>query len=194
MTQVDSAGPTGFNTGFSAVELAEPVTFPGDTTKYYYSIDIPNLLNGWQYLYTVTAFDKGDPSNNLDPLESSLLKNLKRILPGTLPTEDENVEVGVYPNPYYGNAIWDGNSERLRKIYFYNEPAECEITVYTLSGDVVKRMDHNGSENGSDIRWFEQYAGDNKQQFSGGEHSWDLITDNDQAIATGMYLFTVKKY
>jgi len=27
---------------------------------------------------------------------------------------------------------------------------------------------------------------------SGGEHAWDLITNNDQAIATGMYLFTVK--
>ena len=27
---------------------------------------------------------------------------------------------------------------------------------------------------------------------SGGEHAWDLITDNDQAIATGLYLFSVK--
>jgi hypothetical protein len=27
---------------------------------------------------------------------------------------------------------------------------------------------------------------------AGGEHAWDLVTDNDQAIATGLYLFTVK--
>ena len=27
---------------------------------------------------------------------------------------------------------------------------------------------------------------------SGGEHPWDLITDGDQAIATGLYLFTVR--
>ena len=26
---------------------------------------------------------------------------------------------------------------------------------------------------------------------SGGEHPWDLITDSDQAIATGLYLFSV---
>ena len=27
---------------------------------------------------------------------------------------------------------------------------------------------------------------------SGGEEPWDLITDHDQAIATGLYLFSVK--
>ena len=192
MTQVDTAGATGFNTGFSLVELQEPVTFPNDTTKYYYQIEVPNLLNGWQYLFTVTAFDKGDLANNLEPLESSLLANVKRILPGTPAEENENTEIGVYPNPYYGSALWDGSSERLRKIYFYNLPSECEITIYTLAGDIVKKMEHSDTQNGSDIRWFEQYAGDGKQQFAGGEHAWDLITDSDQAIATGLYLFTVK--
>lgn len=192
MTQLDTAGTTGFNTGFSIAELKEPVTFPNDTTKYYYKIEVPNLLNGWQYLFTVTAFDKGDLVNNLEPLESSLLANIKRIIPGTPPDENEDTEVGVYPNPYYGTALWDGSSERLRKIYFYNLPAECEITIYTLAGDIVKKMEHSSSQNGSNIRWFEQYASDGKQQFAGGEHAWDLITDNDQAIATGLYLFTVK--
>jgi len=28
--------------------------------------------------------------------------------------------------------------------------------------------------------------------FSGGEHAWDLISKNDQAIATGLYLYSVK--
>jgi hypothetical protein len=192
MTQVDTAGTTGFNAGFTAVELKEPISFPGDTTNYCYKVEVPNLLNGWQYLFTVTAFDKGDPANNLEPLESSLLVNLKRILPGTPANDNESAQVGVYPNPYYGNAIWDGSSERLRKIYFFNLPSECEITIYTLAGDIVKRMEHSATQNGSDIRWFEQYAGDNKQQFAGGEHAWDLITDSDQAIATGLYLFSVK--
>jgi len=27
---------------------------------------------------------------------------------------------------------------------------------------------------------------------AGGEHAWDLITEHDQAVATGLYLFTVK--
>ena len=193
LSQYDSAGSTGFNTGFKSIEQNPPITFPNDPNKYYYKVEVPNLLNGWQYLFTVTSFDKGDPDNSLDPLESSLLANINRVFPGTPAVEDANTSIGVYPNPYYAHAIWDGSAERLRKIYFYNLPASCEITIYTLAGDIVKRINHDQSKNGSNTRWFEQYAGgSNKQIFSGGEHAWDLVTDNDQAIATGLYLFTVK--
>lgn len=181
-----------YNTGFDFVRLAEPVTFPNDETQYWYKFEIDNLLNGWQYTYSVTAFDRGDPENNLGSLESSRLAGAIRVLPGTAPTSEESVEVGVYPNPYYGNAYWDGPAERLRKIYFYNLPAECEITIYTLSGDIVKRIYHDQQSNGANIRWFETYARDAQQKMSGGEHAWDLISDNDQAIATGLYLFSVK--
>lgn len=193
MAEFDSLGnDIGFNTGFSFVEMFEPVTFPGDTTKYWYKFIVENLLNGWQYVFSVTAFDSGDETFNLESLESSKLSNAVKIIPGTPAASDENVEIGVYPNPYYANAYWDGSSERLRKIYFYNLPAKCEITIYTLAGDVVKRMNHDQTSNGSDLRWFQTYSKDGTQIMSGGEHAWDLITDNDQAIATGLYLFSVK--
>ena len=46
---------------------------------------------------------------------------------------------------------------------------------------------------GADIKWFQQFGGsDVALQFAGGEHAWDLITKFDQAIATGLYLFSVK--
>ena len=193
LAQFDSTGNSyGFNTGFGKVELKEPITFLPDTTKYYYKFDVQNLLNGWQYLFAVTAFDKGDPDNNLESLESSPIASMNRILPGTLPNNKDTAEVGVYPNPYYGNALWDGGTERLRKIYFYNLPSECEITIYTLSGDIVKRIEHHQTSNGSDIKWFQNYASSGNQIMTGGEDAWDLISDNDQAIATGLYLFTVK--
>ena len=193
LASFDSAGNNiEFDTGFDFVRLNEPVTFPNDTNKYYYKFELDNLLNGWQYLFAVTAFDEGDPENGLDILESSPLANFERILPGTPAQEDPDVEVGVYPNPYYGNAIWDGSSERLRKIYFFNLPAECEITIFTLAGDIVKKIHHTQTSNGADTRWFETYASDDKQKFAGGEHAWDLLTDSDQAIATGLYLFTVE--
>lgn len=193
MAEFDSTGNSyGYNSGFSAVELPSPVSFQGDPNSYNYKFEINNLLNGWQYLFSVTAFDKGDPANNLESLESGPLASLKRVVPGTLPTSKADVQVGVYPNPYYSNAYWDGSSERLRKIYFYNLPETCEITVYTLAGDVVKRIHHDKNSNGSDLRWFQQYSGDGTQVLSGGEEPWDLITDHDQAIATGLYLFSVK--
>jgi hypothetical protein len=187
-----AANNNDFDTGFNQVRLSEPVTFPGDTIEYWYMFELENLLNGWQYIFSVTAFDKGDPANNLLPLESSALTNFERILPGTPAVEDQNIQVGVYPNPYYGEAYWDGSSERLRKIYFFNLPAVCEITIYTLAGDIVKRIQHTSESNGSDIRWFETFASDGKQKLAGGEAPWDLISDHDQAVATGMYLFTVK--
>lgn len=192
VAEFDSAGNNvGFNTGFAFVEMTNPIQFEGDTTKYFYKYEIDNLLNGWQYIFSVTAFDKGDDENGIESLESGILPGSQRVIPGTPPTSEENVEIGVYPNPYYGEAYWDGSSERLRKIYFYNLPDQCEITIYTLSGDVIKRLQHDQTSNGSDLRWFETY-GDGTQKFTGGEHAWDLVTDFDQAIASGLYLFTVK--
>ncbi len=194
IAEFDSVGnDIGLNTGFDYVKLEEPAKFDGDDTEYKYRFDVDNLLNGWQYVFTVTAFDEGDEENKVETLESSLLANSKKILPGTEVNKvNTQAKVGVYPNPYYGEAYWDGSSERLRKIYFNNLPARCEIMIYTLAGDVVKKIYHDQESNGADIRWFETYSSDGAQQMSGGEHAWDLVTDSDQAIATGLYLFTVK--
>lgn len=193
VAEFDSAGnDIGYNTGFDFIKLNSPKIFPDDTTKYWYKFEFDNLLNGWQYIFSVTAFDKGDPENNIEILESSKISNAIRIFPGTSPTSDENVEIGVYPNPYYGGAIWDGSQERQRKIYFYNLPESCEITIYTLAGDIVAVLQHDQNYNGNDIRWFETFSKSGDQKLSGGEHAWDLITKNDQAIASGLYLFTVK--
>ena len=182
------------NTGFNFIKLNEPVYFDGDSTAYLYRFDFPNQLNGFQYVYSVTAFDKGDVVQNLESLESSILGNSQRIIVGTPANNNADAEVGVYPNPYYGSALWDGEGnkrELLRKIYFYNLPARCEISIWTIAGDLVDRFEHDASTyNGSDIEWFTTYS-DGTQKFSGGEHAWDLITQNEQAIATGLYVFTV---
>jgi hypothetical protein len=188
----DSINNIGNNTGFNYVKLGEAKTFPNDTTYYWYRFEYNNQLRGWQYVYTVTAYDKGDSANDLESLESSQLVNAVRIIPGSGTYEDESTPIGIYPNPYYGNALWDGSQERQRKLYFFNLPAYCEITVYTIAGDIVDKFTHDAKTyNGSDIEWFRTY-GDGTQRLSGGEHAWDLITRNDQAIATALYLFTVK--
>lgn len=186
----------GYNTGFSAIQLAAAQYFAGDTTAYWYRYPPPGdttaLLNGWQYVYSISAYDQGDSVNNVPILEST--RATFRLIPGTMPTSAHNAAIGVYPNPYYVNAVWDGAGERQRKIYFYNLPAHCQIVVYTLAGDVVTVIDHDAATyTGQGIQWFTDY-GDaaTTAQFAGGEHAWDLITRNDQAIATGLYLFTVK--
>ena len=80
----------------------------------------------------------------------------------------------------------------LRKIYFYNLPSKCDISIWTLSGDLVDKFSHDAATyNGTDIEWFKTYS-NGTQKFAGGEHAWDLISKSDQAIASGLYLFTVK--
>jgi hypothetical protein len=186
----------GYNTGFAAIKLDTPKIFPGDTVQYWYRFPPKNdnitSLNGWQYLYGISAYDQGDSANNLPSLECA--KVIVRVVPGTPPTSDKNAEIGVYPNPYYAGASWDKPGERSRKIYFYNLPSHADIRIYTMTGDLVADIPHDASTyNGSGIKWFDDFSGVGvPAHFAGGEHAWDLISKYDQAIATGLYLFTVK--
>jgi hypothetical protein len=184
-----------YNTGFGRILLGQPKTFAGDSVKYWYRFPPNDVavshLNGWQYVYGVAAFDRGDSAAGVSSLQSKTI--LARVMPGTSPN-DGTKKVGVYPNPYYANAIWDASGERTRKLYFNNLPKHCEVRIYTLAGDIVGEFSHDATTyNGTDIRWFQQFGGsDVPLQFAGGEHAWDLITKFDQAIATGLYLFSVK--
>ncbi len=195
--EFDKKDGIGYDTGLDTtnVKLAAPMKFPPDTVEYWYRYPPANdkitSLNGWQYLYGVSAFDQGDSANGIASLESA--KIILRVVPGTLPTSDKNAEIGVYPNPYYAGAGWDGGTERTRKIYFYNLPALADVKIFTMTGDVVAEFVHDAaSYNGSGIKWFDDFAGiQATPQFAGGEHAWDLISKFDQAIATGLYLFTV---
>jgi hypothetical protein len=186
----------GYNTGFGAIALSEPRFFPGDTVAYWYRFPPPGAdvqhLNGWQYLYGVAAFDRGDTSAGISSLQSKT--EIRRAIPGTLPTSNRSAAIGVYPNPYYVSAVWDGSGERNRKLYFTNLPQRCRITIFTLAGDIVAELDHDAATaSGSGIGWFQQFGNVGADlQFSGGEHAWDLITKFDQATATGLYLFAVK--
>ncbi len=186
----------GYNTGFGRIALPLAKKFPGDSIDYWYRFppegENVSHLNGWQYLYGVAAFDIGDSANGIASLQSKT--EIRRVVPGTDTSSAKNKDVGVYPNPYYVNAGWDGGTERTRKMYFYNLPARCEIKIYTLAGDVVANLHHDGvAYDGSTIEWFRRFGSvQGAAQFSGGEHAWDLITKFDQAIATGLYLFSVK--
>ncbi|NNE71060.1 MAG: hypothetical protein HKN29_11955 [Rhodothermales bacterium] len=191
VAQFDQEGNrTGFNNGFDEVALAEPISFSGDPVQYWYRFEVDNLLNGWQYLFTLTAFDTGDEEAGLPSFESSRVANATRVFPGT-PTSDGSLKVGVYPNPYRVNAAWDGDSNRTRRLNFYNLPSRAEIRVYTLAGEIVKELVHESDSYTGDIRWYDQFSAENRR-LPGGEHSWDILSENSLNIAGGLYLYTVK--
>jgi hypothetical protein len=196
IAQWDSAGnDVGYNNGFSAIQLSEPITFEGDPVAYRFKYEMNNLLNGWQYQFAVTAFDKGDKTLDIDEFESSFTENEYRVFAGTQTKavdSKNSTQVGVYPNPYKTSAAWDGTTSRTQKIYFTNLPAKCTINVYTSNGDLVATMEHTAdSYQGTDAKWFEVYGSKDKMVFSGGEHAWDLLSASKTTIATGVYLFTV---
>lgn len=190
----------GFNyeTGFAKVKLDQPATFEGDDTDYEYKFTVNNVLNGWQYAISVTAFDRGNEESNLESLESSPLANNFRAFAGKPVNENLSTNAPfAYPNPYYAGASWEGKSsfqEQSRKLYFANLPANCEITVFSAAGDFLDQITHNAQYDGSDIRWNQTFGAEDASQnvYSGGEHAWDLLTENTQIISRGLYIFTVK--
>ena len=183
--------------GLEEIKLDKAVYFDGDTTPYYYKYTISNLLNGWQYAIGVSAFDTGNDAQNLDPLESSLLANNFRVFPGKKANDDmDKNEPYAYPNPYYFGSSWEGTSnfqEQSRKLVFANLPKRCVIRIFTPAGDLIDEIHHDEDYNGDDIRWFDTFGSENgENEFSGGEHAWDLLSNYTQIISRGVYIFAVE--
>lgn len=184
----------GYGTGLDAVRLDTARTIDG--VSYQYTWVNNNLRNGWprELYYAVTAYDRGDVDAGLESLESNPSSNLTYAFTGSRPAESGDNRVGVYPNPYRGRANWDGYTERDRLIWFRNLPAKCEVTVFTIAGEKVDGFYHNAATySGDDVQRINAGATSNERRaFSGGEHAWDLLTADDQEIATGLYIYTVE--
>lgn len=183
----------GFDTGFDEIKLDQPVTFEGDTVEYNYKFEVSGMLSGWQYLFSISAFDEGD--DRTPPLESSVNANAVRVFPGTpanpnFGSSEDEFKVGVYPNPYRVNAAWDGSTAFTRKLVFFNLPSQAEVKIYTLAGEIVAQFEHNSETYSGDIRWFQNFSSDNRVM-PGGEHAWDLLSESNQNLTTGLYIYTV---
>jgi len=145
------------------------------------------LLNNIEYYYSVTAYSKEDNELNWPSLETSIRSNAITVVPGTAPPENVG-KVAVVPNPYRGDINYNAYDppwertppsrnywmEQDRRIQFINLPSYCEIKIYTLRGTLVATLLH-------------QEIGTNK-----GYHDWNLTSSVGQAIASGIYLFTVE--
>jgi len=143
------------------------------------------LLNNIEYYYSVTAFSKEDTVLNWPSLESSISANAKTVVPGTAPPQSVG-EVAVVPNPYRGdiayneyNPPWEKPPpsrqrwmEQDRRIQFINLPTECEVKIYTLFGNLVETIVHSDP-----VRGYED---------------WNLTSSVGQAIASGIYIFSVE--
>jgi len=191
LAQFDKVNDLGYNTGFAKIKVDTVI----DNHHYSYKFVNDNLLNGWpdKYWYSITAYDEGNPKNNLPSLESSILENKTYAIPGTPQQQgDKKLPVSVFPNPYRAQALWDGTGDREKMIWFINLPARAQVRIYTLAGDVVDEFEHDGANYaGQDVELMAGRIGDNTI-LAGGMHAWDLISTYDQAVATGLYFYSVE--
>ena len=92
---------------------------------------------------------------------------------------------------YRAGAAWDGATNRTRKLYFYNLPPRASIRIYTLAGEIIADIPHDAATYTGDTRWYDDFSGPNRV-VAGGEHAWDILSDNSLNIASGLYLFSVE--
>jgi hypothetical protein len=139
--------------------------------------------NGFDYIYVVTAVSErtlqvlsGIPIT--ERLESPFLANLDSVATPAITAPAAPSRVWVVPNPYRAHAPWDRppvpGDVFARHVDFMGLPrARSVIRIYTMAGDLVARVDHDGSS-------------------GSGQARWDLISRNGQDVASGVYLFTVE--
>jgi hypothetical protein len=164
---------------------------PEGHLKYYeYQMEITDLLPTVAYYVNVTAFDFGSPQSSLEPLESSVELGAQLVYVAASEGEltRENKQVYIYPNPYRiddpyrdrgfeGRARDDMPDDRVREIHFVNVPSTCTISIFSLDGDLVRRLEHDVPESDP----------------SAHHATWDMITRNTQAPVSGLYYWVVEE-
>ncbi len=150
----------------------------GDTM---YSFTVSGLSESVGMYFAVTAYDYGNPVTQLSPLESSQTINAKYVY--AITKGEESDKVTVYPNPYridvdyvgqgYEDPDRSGFTQFDRRIWFSDLPGKCVIRIFTLDGDLVRRIDYDPSTNPSGVVY------------------WDLISRNTQAVVSGIYIYSV---
>jgi hypothetical protein len=185
---------TGFNTGLDVVRLPVPEVIDGVTYQYKYTVS--SLKNGFKYYAAVTSYDLGN--TEINSLESGVTQNKTMAIPAPAPGENVGSgDVVVFPNPYRVEARWDqGTLVRDHYLWFANLPERCTIRIYTLSGDLVFETDFDGATyQGQGTRGIydpNRELDVDAPTLSGRSFGWNLISKEGQAVATGLYLYSVE--
>lgn len=181
------------------IRKVHPTALPADTLLrddgtpyaafYEYEYAIDGLALAEPIFLSVTTFDFGNPAAGLSSLESSPLTTMQEVWPlnSAVVVSQSRPRVGVYPNPYrladnYNAQGWEDpqrqgeDPERSRKMTFTNVPNVCVVSIYTMDGDLVRRIDHNEDPGNSQATVV----------------VWNLISRNTQAVKTGLYIYTIE--
>ena len=144
------------------------------------------VLTGGVYYYYIqskTLIDVNDL--NADPTtRNKLLYSSRLWIPNIISVKppshsSENMpDIRIAPNPYNINDPLVRQkyvSSEYRGIEFFNLPEIVTIRIYTENGDLIKSIDHESPiEKDGNVRW-------------------DMLTDNQQIISSGVYIAVFQK-
>jgi len=172
-------------------EAARPTITPKAATQFYEYVDT-DVHNGFIYFYSVTASDR-KLKVNIDNTETTIgpgqVGDPGSAFAVTTPAVDaqtaaerdqQGANIYAYPNPATRQAL--ARFQQLNpnaddptgvRVCFANLPAaHNRIDIFTLDGDLVQTIDHDG-------------------RGGYGEACWNLVSRNGQEVVSGIYLFTV---
>ena len=142
-----------------------------------YDIDGDNINdNPWQQLYpwedgdyVIVTPDKWYQDGDNWVADLSLLGKKD---PDLL-TQEALDEIYVNPNPYIVSSVFNEDVYGNRLI-FNNLPSQCDIKIYTITGELVQEIAHGGDLN------------------LDGVHEWNLKNKNGDTVVPGMYIFVIE--
>jgi hypothetical protein len=156
-----------------------------------FSWEDTNVLNGFVYFYSVTAFDstgKGAGVAKLEGRPAAVEGDAELPQTSLVSTTINDGKVYVVPNPYRGGAEWDLTPNAAdptgTHVDFYNmPPGVWLLRIYTVSGDLVSEI------RSSDL----QLNGKPQQETpDDGQASWNLISRNGQEVVSGIYMYSIE--
>ncbi|MCX6826420.1 MAG: T9SS type A sorting domain-containing protein, partial [candidate division Zixibacteria bacterium] len=184
----DQPYPSTLNRDSAAMFYPNEVTSEGQLKYFEYEYILKHLLPSQQYYMSVTVFDQGFPAKGLRPLETAPNLNAQREFAqnSSALVREKKLNVIVYPNPYRIDANYrerfegwerpDLPESRIHTIHFTNLPNRCTIKIYTLAGDLIRKINHDFAEG----------------QAGSMHESWDLISRNTMEVVSGIYYYTVE--
>jgi hypothetical protein len=161
---------------------------PGFGTRTLY------ICGGWITLKSGNWLEPGDPrpgnetwtvyaSTGYMPAPANARVSVTPT-PAAYGTDEVVLNVKVVPNPYLIHSEWQQTFAQ-RRLRFINLPSSCTVRIFNLNGELVRTIVHHHTL-GVD-------EGDTPVSGSaGGDEWWDLLSENRQLVASGVYIFHVQ--
>ena len=181
-TFIDSQVVDGYEYTYSLTAYDMGITPPVDIDFDIINEDGSGILNSTPNSANPLSFAKPDGYEFIECGRGTTVNddNFITITAGDSPDQNLECGVGVVPNPYIDNGLFN-ETAYLKRLRFTHLPEKCTISIFTISGEKVITLDHDVSTDsgiGDDV--------------DGGNHWWNLRTMNNQEVAPGLYIYVVE--